>query len=204
MQLIAVIAMCGQWYARVFLVIWATSLTFVGACLMVGHWIPLPTPTSDQLLNGSPALTRVDGTWSTFHFLYADCPCSRRIFENLVTRSSHQDVNEQIVLVGDAPELASRAKARGFHVDEVAPEELKVKYAVEAAPLLVVVDPRGRVRYCGGYTERKQGFEIKDTVIVSNLLAGEEVESLPVYGCAVSRSLQAVVDPLRIKSSSRD
>jgi hypothetical protein len=196
--------MCAQWCVRIFLVIWAASLTVVGACLMVSHWVPLPNSTANQLTHENALLRADDGRWTVFHFLYTECPCSRRVLEHLLARSPRQDVDEQIVLIGHDPDLAARAQANGFKVDHVAAIDLKSKYGVEAAPLLVVVDPTSQICYSGGYTNRKRGFEVQDTTIVSKLLAGKAVETLPVYGCAVSKSLQTIVDPLRIKPSSRD
>jgi hypothetical protein len=196
--------MCAQWFVRVFLVIWAGSLTAVGACLMVSHWVPLPNPEVDGL-GYREILVRTGGRqWSAFHFLYAECPCSRRVLEHVLARSPRHDVREEIVLIGGDAELANRTKNQGFVVDQISPQQLKGKYGVEAAPLLVVVDPQSQVRYAGGYTSRKRAFEIQDMTIVSNLLSDQDVEPLPVYGCAVSKSLQTIVDPLRIKPSSRD
>lgn len=108
------------------------------------------------------------------------------------------------MLIGGDSELATRVAERGYTVDIVSPAELEKKYGVVAAPLLMFIDPQGQLRYSGGYTDRKQGIAIRYNPIVTELLHGKTVEALPVYGCAVSKGLQAIVDPLRLKSSSRN
>lgn len=188
------------------LTIWATTMTLIGACLMVGHWVSLPAPSFDDphLLNltAASSMESADREWSATHFLFGKCPCSRRVLDRIIGRSPHGEVNEKIVLIdGDEP-LRQSAEDAGYRVEVVEAYELKDRYGVEAAPLLVVVDPQGVVKYSGGYTARKQGPDIQAEAILSRLVAGEEVESLPLYGCAVSRNLQAIVDPLRLKSSN--
>lgn len=198
------VVMPSQWFVRVFLIIWAVSLTAVGAALMVSHWVPLPSPQPGELVfsdNLPPAAT---GQWVAVHCLYAECPCSRRVLDHVITRPPRTDVFEHIVLVGNAAKTPASVKHWRLSTELVSPEQFKSRYGLEAAPLLVVLDPDRQVRYVGGYTERKQGFNIQVDQILTRLLAGEDVQSLPVYGCAVSKGLQALVDPLRIKSSSRD
>jgi len=72
------------------------------------------------------------------------------------------------------------------------------------APLRIGSDVRRhgsqrRAPLLGGYTERKQGFDIQDVSIVERLRNEKSVAELPLFGCAVSRSLQALLDPLGIK-----
>jgi hypothetical protein len=65
--------------------------------------------------------------------------------------------------------------------------------------MFAVMDPSGGLRYLGGYTERKQGLMIEDVTIVERLRSERPVVELPLFGCAVSRSLQAMLDPLGIR-----
>ena len=62
-----------------------------------------------------------------------------------------------------------------------------------------MVDPAGVVRYAGGYTARKQGLELRDRQILGDLMASGTTPLLPLYGCAVSKRLQAILDPIGIK-----
>ncbi|HEY8945874.1 MAG TPA: hypothetical protein VIM73_16510, partial [Polyangiaceae bacterium] len=63
-------------------------------------------------------------------------------------------------------------------------------YGIDAAPLLIVSDPKGEPRYVGGYTTRKQGPVLEDLSIVEQARRGSSLASLPIFGCAVSERLQ--------------
>lgn len=196
-----------SWVGRVVVGGWAVSLTYLIATMMVGHWVPMPRPdVGDEvrLLSSGDLPGRMikpsDGErLIAFHFLYGDCPCSRRVLKAILTRSPEESAIELIVLIGEDPVNERKAKDLGFEVDCVTPQELKSKYNIESAPLLLVVDNRARIVYSGGYTSRKQGLDIQDTTIISRIANGEDVSCLPLYGCAVSRELKQILDPLNIK-----
>lgn len=195
-----------QWAVGSTLLVWAGFMTFLVSCLMVGHWISLPHPKADNAewagkLTGA-AYDDSTPQWLALHVLYADCPCSIRILKQVVQREAYPGIRERIVLIGENPELAQAAQTQGYEVECVTPEQLWEQYGLESAPMLVVLDPDRSPRYSGGYTSRKQGPDIQDTAIIEKLLAGQNVESLPVYGCAVSNNLQSIVDPLGIKYSN--
>ena len=199
------------------LMLWATILSVVIASLMVGHWVTLPHPEiGDQLAigqqssgetansetaNSETAEPEVSdaGNLTAYHFLYGECPCSQRILKRLLARPTLRGINEKIVLIGDNAEVVANASACGYKLDVVTPPELNTKYGVESAPLLVVTDRDAKILYSGGYTTRKQGPVIQDEAILLALMDGRVAEDLPVYGCAVSRELQALVDPFRLK-----
>ena len=181
---------------------WAAIAVFVGMTLMAGHWYTLPTPDRDdsELSSALASLgrERADSEWLAVHVLYAKCRCSQRIFEHLFG-SERPDLAETVLLVGEDELLERRARDAGYAVVAVSPAELKADYHMESAPLLVVLDPQDRVRYAGGYTERKQGYDVKDREIVASLVAGDPADELPAYGCGVSKELQEVLDPLGVK-----
>ena len=120
---------------------------------------------------------------------------SRRVIE----RSPVPGSIETIVLVGEDPENEKLALEKGFSVDIVTPDNLRAKYGVDAAPLLIVTDLEGAIRYSGGYTSRKQGLDVQDEKMIRSLVQGDSIEELPVYGCAVSKDLQSIVDPFNLK-----
>ena len=134
-----------------------------------------------------------------FHFLYGDCPCSRRVLKHVAGRGKIAGATEHIVLIGNDDPLGREAQAKGFGIDIVSPEDLKSVYGIESAPLLVVTDCSGTILYSGGYTPRKQGLAIKDVAIIGQAVAGDVPKGLPLYGCAVSKDLKAIIDPLSIK-----
>ena len=183
--------------------VWACGMIFVIACLMVSHWVALPHPTAaDQAWSAQLNQTRTaqDKEWTAFHFLYGNCPCSRRILDHIVHRFPVDGCQEKIVFIGEDIEMTEAALQRGFEVDCVMPEELKSRYGVEAAPLLTVLDPSGKVCFAGGYTTHKQGPQIQDVRIIQELLSGGKVKDLPLFGCAVSNELKMLVDPLGLKN----
>lgn len=192
---------------RVTLVLWGVACLAIGVVLMAGHWVPLPTPDrADPVLNQSLAeLDPVNGArWSMYHVLYAKCRCSLRTFDYLFARGAAPDVNETIVLVGEHDEYQKRARAHGFAVETITRETLKTRFNVETAPLLLIRDPAGAIRYSGGYTARKQGLDYQDRLVLAELRDGTEAGTLPAYGCGVSAELQAYLDPIGVKYGGDD
>ena len=74
--------------------------------------------------------------------------------------------------------------------------DLGAQFGIDAVPLLVVLGPDDTTRYFGGYTERKQGPEPRDLAIIANARAGYDDEGLPLFGCAASRGLREIMNPL--------
>lgn len=187
---------------RLVIPMWAIALTLISASLMVSHWVTLPHPQTGEtvLASGIARVShRSEGNVIAFHFLYGDCPCSRRVLKQVIDRKPMDGVIEHLVLIGEDRESQTLAEAKGFSVDVVPPKSLMEIYGVEAAPLLVVTDSSGAIRYSGGYTSRKQGLDIQDQQIIAQISSGNAIGELPLYGCAVSKSLRSIVDPLNLK-----
>jgi hypothetical protein len=162
-----------------FLVGWAATGMVVGAVAMRGHWVPLPVPAAES---AAPAAT-AEGEWHALHALLDGCGCSERVLAHLTRRVPVAGVRERVLWVtrdGDGP------AATGFEMEPITAEQLAARHGLEAAPVLVVIDPNGTVRYRGGYTARKQGFAIRDREIIQETLSGAAPPPLPVYGCPVS------------------
>lgn len=181
----------------------AGALMVASASLMAGHWYTLPSPPTGHA-DFVRAMTDLRGpknadTWMAVHVLYSRCRCSQRIFDHLFASERRPDVEEHILLVGAHRDYEGRARARGFAVHVLEPAQLKALYRIESAPLLLILDPPGNLRYAGGYTDRKQGPAIHDLDILARLVADETTEPLPLFGCGVSRELQALLDPIGIK-----
>ncbi|MBL4689258.1 MAG: hypothetical protein JKY37_31990 [Nannocystaceae bacterium] len=182
---------------------WAAISLLAGASLMVSHWTVLPKPDVDdpaftEQLNGLRT-AQDDQQWVVVHVLYSRCSCSQRVFDHLFDEQRPAGAHERILLVEADPAIERRAAARGFSVKIVTRAELKNEFHIEAAPMLIVIDPQGSVRYAGGYTDRKQGFEFRDTAIVKALADGGDPAELPLFGCGVSEELQQALDPFRLK-----
>jgi hypothetical protein len=188
---------------------WAVALFVLATSLTAAHFYVLPKPGKtdvalERSLNGlrSPGDRR---GWLAVHVLYAQCRCSRGILSHLASTARPHQVREKVLLVGANPEIApllTELAARGIQVVNTSAAELRDRYHVQAAPLLLVSGPDGALRYSGGYTERKQGQLIRDLEVMQELVQNHEPPELPVFGCAVSRQLQQLLDPLALKARS--
>lgn len=189
---------------RTVFAVWLAGFVMVGGYLLAPHLLTLPVPdTGDAVLQRSVAQRQVGqhGRWLALHVLDEDCPCSLRVLEHLLAARRPDGVAERVVLVaspGDPARLAA-IRARGFDLDVVTPEQLGERYRLEAAPLLVVVDPSDTVRYLGGYTPRKQADDVRDAQIIAATLRGDRVAPLPAFGCAVGAALREAIDPLGVR-----
>ncbi|MEQ8278887.1 MAG: hypothetical protein RMA76_30315 [Deltaproteobacteria bacterium] len=193
-----------SWIVRLTFAAWLGVSTIGAGTLMVGHWYTLPKPAADDAQLGS-ALEALrpagrDRGWFAVHVLYSSCPCSVRVLDHLFSSERPDDLEEVVLLVEEDDALEARARAAGFAVVVVTPEALAADYRIEAAPMMVVLDPSDRIRYAGGYTERKQGADIRDIATLRTLRdeAARTIE-LPLFGCAVSFELQSILDPLKLK-----
>jgi hypothetical protein len=168
---------------------WFGVMVLVGAGLLAKHLVALPTPKHQELERSLGALRTADerGRWLAVHVLSSDCLCSKRVAEHLVTTVRPAGFAEIVLWVGEAeppPDVRLRFDVR--RVDEAT----LAGYGIQAAPLLVAVDPAGRVRYAGGYTTRKQGPEIDDLRLLRAAQDAPSVDALPLFGCAVSERLK--------------
>jgi hypothetical protein len=189
------------WGLRALFTFWAAGMLVLCSYLLAGHLLALPLPTAaDPALRAALARSRApqeEGRWLALHFLYARCDCSRRVVEHLLQRPHPEGVAERVIWIEGDKHDEDRARAAGFAVENLSPEALAARYPVQGAPLLVVIDPDGELRYVGGYTTRKQGPTVEDLQIISAARRREAVESLPLFGCAVSKGLQEALNPLQ-------
>jgi hypothetical protein len=177
----------------------------VGAYLLASHLLTLPTPaTEDPLLHRAIAAHRhadQRDRWLVLHVVFDDCKCSQRVLAHLLSTARPAGIAERVVYVTEHPAEASTTEiaAHGFELDVVTPDQLATDYHIEAAPLLVIVDPDDTVRYAGGYTPRKQADDVRDLAVITAVVHGEPVESLPAFGCAVGSRLSSTLDPLGVR-----
>jgi hypothetical protein len=183
--------------------LWAVVAFVVTGSLASAHEYTLPHPArGDRLLNAALAAQRTPaaaGRFSVTHVMYAACSCSQNIVAHLAARGARRDVVEHVVLAGRDAELSARITGAGYHLDNIEPAELERKYGLQAAPLLIIAEPGGEITYLGGYSEQKQGVDIRDTALIDQHIAGQRARELPLLGCAVSRALQRMLDPFGLK-----
>lgn len=198
----------SHWRAvlRIVFVVWVLVCVVGGAYLLSAHLLTLPTPELTDLGPQRSAVaqrrTSQQRQWLAVHILDQECKCSLRVLDHLLDKPRPRGVVERIVLIASevSRDRISEIQAHGFDLDIVTPDQLADRYRVQAAPLLVVIDPADAVRYVGGYTPRKQADDVRDVAVLEALRRGESVEPLPTFGCVVGRSLRAKIDPFGIRN----
>lgn len=184
--------------------LWALVCFMGGGSLALSHTFAMPDEavSRPELLAAVAAsrTTEERGRWLALHVLYSRCRCSAQTLAHLRQRGVLPGVRERIVLVGAHPTYEAQARAAGFALEVLEADALDRRYHLQAAPVLVVADPRDRLRYVGGYTARKQGPEQEDVAILTRLLRGEPARPLPLFGCAVSKELARLLDPFGLRA----
>lgn len=193
------------WMTTCLFFVWGAILSFVCVFLMADHWAPFKSPDTTNLEHVLARLHPVEKQerrWKAIHVLYQHCGCSNLVLDSILENGPHPDAEEHIVLVGQADPIVLRlAESRGFSVETLSDRELWDAYRLEIAPLLIVREADGQIRYCGGYTNRKRGSQVKIHDLLSSLVRKGRVQELPVYGCAVSEKMKNAMDPLGFKES---
>lgn len=183
---------------------WAVASFLVAGSLGLAHTFALPDEAIAQpALAAAVAASRRPeerGRWLALHVLYSRCRCSQRTLAQLAARGPLPLVRERVVLVGAHAGYEATARSRGFAVEVIPPDALAPRYHLQAAPVFVVADPAGALRYVGGYTARKQGLESEDAAILAHAMRGDPVRALPLFGCAVSRQLSKLLDPFGLRT----
>jgi hypothetical protein len=191
---------------RAVFAVWVVACLVGGGYLLSAHMLTLPTP---ELTDLGPQRSAVaarrsteHGRWLAVHILDQECKCSQRVLDRLLAERRPSGIVERVVMIASAvsPERVAAIHAKGFDLDIVTPEQLAERYRVQAAPLMIVLDPADAVRYVGGYTPRKQANDVRDVAVIEALRRGEPVEPLPTFGCAVGRALKDKIDPLGIRN----
>jgi hypothetical protein len=191
------------WAGKVLVAGWII-VTLIGlASLSLSHMAAMPEPDDAARLTRAMLALRRDATTNFLvHVIYAGCSCTERLFAHLVERGLLPGSEEIVLFVGEDPVKRQSAERVGFAFTTVSAAELAARYGLEAAPVLVAFDTTGQLRYVGGYYGHPSTVSPLDETIYAQLANGATPKPLPVFGCAVSASLQKSVDPLGIVYSS--
>jgi hypothetical protein len=190
--------------AIVALVLWLGAGTVVGGVLLLRHAALGVPATSNTILQSAIATTfpRAAGRWGMVHVMYRGCACSAKTIAHLVDRRAVPGIEELVLLVDDAGQGAAddqHIRDAGYRVSVITPRTLHETYAIEAAPVLIVVGADGTLAYVGGYNRRKQEPKFMDVAIVRDAMDKAAVPPLPVFGCATSSRLANFIDPLGLE-----
>ncbi|MBO9666704.1 MAG: hypothetical protein J7501_07800 [Bdellovibrio sp.] len=140
-------------------------------------------------------------TWGLTHVVSAECKCSAKVIDYLIARGPSADAKEEIVVLGPMPAQAQALKDKGYSLRALKPEEMTDDISHLGVPFLLISTPQGDNVYAGGYSEKsvQDGSPIRDLEILHSLQGKGTAKSFPIFGCAVSRRLQKVIDPFSIK-----
>lgn len=185
------------------LVAWGATTSLLGAYLLAPHTVGLPVPSVHDPLLAASIAEDEPGSWLVTHVLLHGCECSAQVLETLRARPPREPVREQILLVGRADADDPALRSVGYVVRSILPEQLRARYGIEAAPVLIIRDPNGLLRYVGGYTVHRRDRVPHDREIVDRLVSEGRADMLPVLGCPASEELRASVDPLDIRPGPR-
>jgi hypothetical protein len=190
-----------SWAGRALVWLWVPVTLIPVSTLMAGHLLTLPTPASEaqltERLQAEAALGSRPGTHYVLHVLAEKCRCSQRVIEHLLARGPEPSFTEKVLLISRDNGAGEQFLAQGFGFERLTSEELRARYGIKGAPLMLVLGVGGRLEYSGGYSRRKQGA-LEDVPILRTIAAGGHSQALPLFGCAVSRDLQRELDPLEL------
>jgi hypothetical protein len=173
----------------------------LGVLLMARH-APLQARAATALPH---MLDASDGTNSgelhAIHVLGAECGCSLRVLESLLSHPSHPNIRETIFWVsatGTDHGAQARAAALGYGFEVMQPHEATARTGLRAGPFLLLMDGSSVALYGGGYSERPRGPLYRDREILQLAMAGKKSAALPVFGCAFDDAFRRAVNPLNL------
>lgn len=139
------------------------------------------------------------GQWPAVHVFNARCNFSKQIVEHILSRGPMPGIKEKIVLVGHHFQWEALAKTQGFPIEFITRRKLKSMYNISAAPIMVVVDQLGTIRYAGSYFSQKDRSVFKDVAVIDSLIQQTPVEPMPLHGCAVVSMLSSTLGPWELR-----
>lgn len=180
----------------VYLCFWSALASIPLASSMAWHQVPLPAPAPE----GIPVAKR-SGQWLVVHVLTAACPCSRSVANHLSRRQLLPDAEEVFYLLGDDTALQNLLIPTGILPGPADSEQLR-QLGISGGPCMIIFDPEGMPRYCGGYCSAPptELSTFEDQTIYEELRSGQTPRPRPVFGCSTSAELNQYFDPFHLKS----
>lgn len=177
-------------------VVWFAIVSVPISILMAQHNLPfsIDVKTPSQIIK---TLSDKDHL-SVTHILSAKCKCSKRVGRHLEETLRPEFLQETIVIVDGTLPNETELSKKGFKLSHISVADLKTQFNLEAAPVLLVSDSSGELKYSGGYKNIDE-MDHRDLEIVSEVKGGSKVVALPVLGCALSPALKTAMDPFKLK-----
>ena len=192
------------WIAWSLLAGWAILIIVVIASLSVKHLASLPRPDNEALLSRAVLRYRRSASLDFLvHVIYSECTCSSSLLTHLLTRRPFAGTEELILFVGIDPSKQRLARNSGFEFATVTASQLLSHFGLEAAPVLLMFDSAGKLRYAAGYYDSPATVNPLDEKIHAQFLAHARIEALPIFCCAVSPRLQRSLDPIRLSPTTK-
>ncbi len=184
---------------KIALIIWIPLISIVISIQMINHIVSIPLPEDYRKIQAQMPRLRQSERWLMVHVIDENCSCTKALTKSLIDRQAQIDVEEWVLYVGRDPMIKAQFEGAGYLFDAETRPSLDDRYGIEAAPMLFILSPNDALQYGGGYFERPSVFRAMDQALLRQIRAGNTVEALPLYGCAVSPRLQKLIDPLGIK-----
>ncbi|MBK1878289.1 hypothetical protein [Pelagicoccus mobilis] len=176
--------------------LWVVSISVPLGLFSASHMAVLPV-AEESVIESSE---NWEG-WRLVHVLAEDCPCSKSVIEYLVQRNAQQTLVEEVVLLDGSDALVDRLRMSGFSVTVLEAEDLCESLGSEGVPFFQVIEGGRSPRYSGAYFDSAHratnGF--LDLKTYSRIKDGGFVLNRPVFGCATSERLRALLDPFGLK-----
>jgi thioredoxin-related protein len=175
----------------VFFVVWFVTVSAPLSILMAQHNLSFK---ADARMESSG----VQDKFLVTHILGSNCKCSNRIARYLVETQRPSEIAEKIVVVGGLLKNEMQLQQQGFTIEHISVTELKSRFNLVSAPVLLIKDKSGVLKYSGGYKNIDE-VEARDIEILKRIENGNKVAALPVMGCALTDEAKAAIDPFNFK-----
>lgn len=179
---------------------WFAAALYLAAALSVTHLATYAAPDRRTRLEQFADARRVGAgdRLLVLHVIGESCSCTDGLFRALIGRGSLAGVEEHILFMDPRPRRAARARRAGFVFDRLDRAIALDALGLSAAPVMIVLDGSGHLRYAGGYFDHPAAAVSLDRRILGALIddASALPAPLPIFGCALDPVLRRRVDPL--------
>jgi len=188
----------GYWFLGAWVVISTVTITL----LMATHIAPFRAQADPRQVTFLRQLDPTVAGWQAMHVLAHPCECSADVGIHLINRGRDKRLtSETVIFIGKDESQRQKFEAAGFRYLEMTGEEVVRTTGVEAAPSMTLLSDASEVAYVGGYYQHRSRTEALDGPIIAKAIAGVRTDSLPTFGCAISKRMKEATDPLGMKYS---